>query len=151
MRNYPMYPYYSKETKCEEQIISFPPQHQDQQPGLEYLMNPKPISENRDYNGSGKLAGRVAIITGGDSGIGRAVAYAFAKEGADIVIAYLYEERDAEETKARVEEIGRRYLAIPADLRYKENCLDVVKKTIEPFGKLDVLVNNCAVQYPQNG
>ncbi|WP_284036864.1 SDR family oxidoreductase [Neobacillus sp. 114] len=149
MRNYPIYPYYSKESKCEEQPISFPPQHQDQQPGLEYLMNPRPISENQDYNGSGKLAGRVAIITGGDSGIGRAVAYAFAKEGADIVIVYLYEERDAEETKARVEEIGKRCLAIPADLRYKENCLEVVKKTIKTFGKLDILVNNCAVQYPQ--
>ncbi|WP_066319823.1 SDR family oxidoreductase [Bacillus sp. FJAT-29814] len=150
MRDYPMYPYYGKETKCDEQLLSFPPQHQDQQPGLEYLMNPRPISDNPNYKGSGKLQGKVAIITGGDSGIGRAVAYAFAKEGADIAIAYLYEELDAEETKARVEEIGSRCLAIPADLRFKENCQKVIDQTVQTFGKLDILVNNCAVQYPQD-
>lgn len=150
MRDYPMYPYYGKETKCEEQLLSFPPQHQDQQPGLEYLMNPRPISENPNYKGSGKLHGKVAIITGGDSGIGRAVAYAFAKEGADIAIAYLYEEQDAEETRARVEEFGRRCLAIPADLRFKENCQKVINQAVQTFGKLDILVNNCAVQYPQD-
>jgi NAD(P)-dependent dehydrogenase (short-subunit alcohol dehydrogenase family) len=148
MKNYPTYPYYDMETKCEEQPIAFPPQHQEQQPGLEYLMNPRPIYENPSYVGSRKLQDKVAIITGGDSGIGRAVAVAFAKEGADVVIAYLYEEQDAEETKAKIEQIGRRCLAIPTDLRFKENCTKVVEQTIQSFGKLDILVNNCAVQYP---
>ncbi len=150
MKDYPLYPYYSKETKCEEQPISFPPQHQNQQPGLEYLMNPKPIFENPAYLGAKKLEDKVAIITGGDSGIGRAVAVAFAKEGADIAIAYLYEQPDAEETKARVEQIGRRCLLIPTDLRFKENCTKVVEQTVQEFGKLDILVNNEAVQYPQD-
>jgi NAD(P)-dependent dehydrogenase (short-subunit alcohol dehydrogenase family) len=149
MKNYPMYPYYSKETKCEEELISFPPQHQDQQPGLEYLMNPRPIYENPSYVGSQKLQNHVAIITGGDSGIGRAVAVAFAKEGADIVIAYLYEQEDAEETMEIIKKIGRKCLTVPADLRFKENCTKVVEQTIKAFGKLDILVNNIAVQFPQ--
>jgi NAD(P)-dependent dehydrogenase (short-subunit alcohol dehydrogenase family) len=149
MKNYPMYPYYSKETVCEEKPIAFPPQHQAQHPGLEYLMNPRPIYENPAYVGSQKLQDYVAIITGGDSGIGRAVAVAFAKEGADIVIAYLYEHEDAEETKSRIEQIGRKCLAIPADLRFKENCTKVVEQTIQAFGKLDILVNNAGVQFPQ--
>lgn len=149
MKNYPTYPYYDNETKCEEQPLAFPPQHQEQQPGLEYLMNPRPIYENPAYVGSRKLQDKVAIITGGDSGIGRAVAVAFAKEGADVVIAYLYEEQDAEETKAKIEQIGRRCLAISTDLRFKENGKKVVEQTIQSFGKLDILVNNCAVQYPQ--
>jgi NAD(P)-dependent dehydrogenase (short-subunit alcohol dehydrogenase family) len=149
MNNYPMYPYYSKETKCEEKPIAFPPQHQDQQPGLEYLMNPRPIYDNPSYTGSQKLQNKVAVITGGDSGIGRAVAVAFAKEGSDIVIAYLYEQHDAEETKAKIEQVGRKCIAIAADLRYKENCTKVVEQTIQAFGKLDILVNNIAVQYPQ--
>jgi NAD(P)-dependent dehydrogenase (short-subunit alcohol dehydrogenase family) len=149
MNNYPMYPYYGKETKCEEKPSAFPPQHQDQQPGLEYLMNPRPIYDNPSYTGSQKLQNKVAVITGGDSGIGRAVAVAFAKEGADIVIAYLYEQHDAEETKARIEQMGRKCIAIAADLRFKENCRKVVEQTIQAFGKLDILVNNIAVQYPQ--
>jgi NAD(P)-dependent dehydrogenase (short-subunit alcohol dehydrogenase family) len=149
MNNYPMYPYYSKETKCEEQPIAFPPQHQNQQPGLEYLMNPRPIYENPSYAGSQKLQNKVAIITGGDSGIGRAVAVAFAKEGADVVIVYLYEQQDAEETKTRIEQIGRKCLAFPTDIRYKENCTKVVEQTIKTFGKIDILVNNAAVQFPR--
>jgi NAD(P)-dependent dehydrogenase (short-subunit alcohol dehydrogenase family) len=149
MNNYPIYPYYSKETKCEEQPIAFPPQHQNQQPGLEYLMHPRPIYENPSYTGSQKLQNKVAIITGGDSGIGRAVAVAFAKEGADIVIAYLYEHQDAEETKIRIEQIGRKCIAIATDIRYKENCTKVVEQTINTFGRLDILVNNAGVLYPQ--
>ncbi|MFP5115819.1 SDR family oxidoreductase [Bacillaceae bacterium C204] len=149
MNNYPMYPYYSKETKCEEQPIAFPPQHQNQKPGLEYLMNPRPIYENPSYAGSQKLQNKVAIITGGDSGIGRAVAVAFAKEGADVVIVYLYEQQDAEETKTRIEQIGRKCLAFPTDIRYKENCTKVVEQTIKTFGKIDILVNNAAVQFPR--
>ena len=113
----PMYPYIKHETKCKEIPVPFPPQHQYSQPGMEYLMEPRPISENIETRGSGKLQDRVAIITGGDSGIGRAVAYAFAKEGADIVIAYLNEHRDAQETKEHVEKLGRKCLLISGDLK----------------------------------
>lgn len=150
MNMYPKYPYYSKEIKCEEQPISFPPQHQPQQPGLEYLMNPRPIYENPSYIGSCKLQNKVAFISGGDSGIGRAVAIAFAKEGADIAIAYLYEDRDAHETKARIEELGRRCHIFRTDLRSKAACTSVVEQTVQCYGRLDILVNNIAVQYPQD-
>ncbi|HZG55657.1 MAG TPA: SDR family oxidoreductase [Paenibacillus sp.] len=146
---YPEYPPYGKTTVTEEQTIAFPPQRQTQQPGLEYLMNPRPIYDNPGYVGSGKLRDRVAIVTGGDSGIGRATAVAFAKEGAHVVLAYLYEDFDAEETKARVEQLGRRCLAMRADLRFKPACEAVVEQTVRAFGRLDVLVNNCAVQFPQ--
>jgi NAD(P)-dependent dehydrogenase (short-subunit alcohol dehydrogenase family) len=149
MNNYPMYPYYSKEIKCEEQTISFPPQQQERQPGLEHLMNPSPIFDNPSYIGSEKLLNKTAIISGGDSGIGRAVAVAFAKEGADVVIAYLDEHEDAEETKEVVERLGRSCILLPTDLRLKDNCIQVVEQTINTFGKIDILVNNCAVQYPQ--
>ena len=99
----PTYPYFGSETKCRNTPITFPAQHQDTQPGLEYLMNPAPIFDNGEYKGSGKLKGKVAVITGGDSGIGRAVAVAFAKEGADVVIAFTPRERkDAEQTKESV-------------------------------------------------
>ncbi|MBU5441146.1 SDR family oxidoreductase [Paenibacillus sp. MSJ-34] len=149
MNPYPVYPYYGKETKCEERPIAFPPQHQDRQPGLEYVMRPRPIFENPSYIGSRKLQNKVAIITGGDSGIGRAAAIAFAKEGADVAFAYLYERRDADETKARIEQLGRRCLALQADLRSKKACANVVEQTIGTFDKLDILVNNVGVQYPQ--
>ncbi|USB33726.1 SDR family oxidoreductase [Paenibacillus sp. YPG26] len=146
----PIYPYYGKETVCIDQKLSFPPQHQPTQPGIESLMNPRPISESPEYCGSGKLKDKVAVITGGDSGIGRAVAYAFAKEGADIVIAYLNETSDAIETRNRIEQLGRRCLLLETDLRFKENCSSVIDGTILHFGQLDILVNNHAVQYPQN-
>jgi NAD(P)-dependent dehydrogenase (short-subunit alcohol dehydrogenase family) len=146
---YPVYPYYSVRTQCEEVPISFPPQHQDQQPGLEYLMVPQPISENPSYLGANKLRGKVAIITGGDSGIGRAAAIAFAKEGADVVIVYLYEHEDAEATRQRVEQLGQRCLALACDLQDPQSSMYVVEQTIASFGRVDVLVNNCGVQYPQ--
>lgn len=145
----PVYPYVGQETVCTPQPIAFPPQHQPVQPGLESLMRPKPISENPEYRGSGKLQGKVAIVTGGDSGIGRAVAIAFAKEGADLVIPYLWEASDALETKRRIEELGQRCLPLQIDLRLKQNCEAVVRETLRCFGRLDVLVNNHAVQYPQ--
>ncbi|SEU24223.1 SDR family oxidoreductase [Paenibacillus sp. NFR01] len=145
----PTYPYYGQKTVCREEPIAFPPQHQDRQPGLEYLMNPRPISEDPSIGGSGKLTGKVALITGGDSGIGRAAAIAMAKEGADIAIAYLYEDVDAEATQRRIEELGRRCLRIRTDLRYKQNCSDTVAHTVNTFGRLDILVNNHGVQYPQ--
>ncbi|GGG54413.1 SDR family oxidoreductase [Paenibacillus radicis (ex Gao et al. 2016)] len=145
----PMYPYYSQETKCKQVPITFPPQHQDRQPGLEYLMNPLPISDNPAYKGSGKLNGKIAIITGGDSGIGRAVAIGFAKEGADVAIVYLYERKDAETTRQMVEQYGRRCLLIEGDLRQPDFSAEIVKLTLKYYGKIDVLVLNQGVQFPQ--
>lgn len=145
----PMYPYYSYETRCKKVPITFPPQHQDTQPGLEYLMSPVPISDNPEYKGSGKLAGKVAIITGGDSGIGRAVAIGFAKEGADLAIVYLYERIDAEATKKMVEDYGRSCLLIEGDLRQPDFSKEVVTRTLAMYGRLDVLVLNQGVQFPQ--
>jgi hypothetical protein len=113
----PTYPYFDREIKCQETPVTFPPQHQDVQPGLEYLMNPVPISDNKDYKGSGKLKGKTAVITGGDSGIGRAIAIGFAKEGADIVIAYTPRERqDADLTRRAVEFYGQRLFSVEGDL-----------------------------------
>jgi NAD(P)-dependent dehydrogenase (short-subunit alcohol dehydrogenase family) len=116
---------------------------------MEYLLKPRPISENPQSLGSCKLQGKVAIITGGDSGIGRAVAYAFAKEGANIAIAYLDEHRDAEETRERIREIGQECILLPGDLRNECQSYDVVKETMRTFGRLDILVNNHGVQFPQ--
>lgn len=130
-------------------VGGFPPQHQDVQPGIESLMVPRPISENPAYTGSGKLQDKVAIITGGDSGIGRAVAYAFAKEGADVVITYLNEHSDAAETKSRVEQLGRCCLAIAVDIGYEPYCRQIVEETLRHFGRIDILVNNAGVQFPQ--
>ncbi|WP_088106112.1 SDR family oxidoreductase [Halalkalibacter urbisdiaboli] len=146
---YPIYPYYSKKQKLETQLIAFPPQTQEQQPGLEYLMDPRPISENENYLGSGKLLNKVAIITGGDSGIGKAVALAFAKEGANIVIVYLNEHKDAQATKERVEQIGQKCLTISTDLREEKASEKVVSKAMESFGNIDILVNNHAIQFVQ--
>ena len=146
---YPVYKNISTKENCEVVKVNFPPQHQDCHPGLEYLMDPRPISENVNYKGSNKLEDKVAIITGGDSGIGRAVAYAFAKEGANIVIAYLNEDEDASETCEHVETLGRKCIAIKGDLQKEENCKLVIDKTLEEFGKIDILVNNHAVQYIQ--
>lgn len=146
---YPVYPYYSHEMKCEQQPISFPPQHQDRQPGLEYLMTPRPIFDNPAYQGSGKLLNKVAIVTGGDSGIGRAATVGFAKEGADVAIVYLYEQQDAEETKRAVEYYGRRCLLICGDLRQEAFAAEVVQRTLQTFGQLNVLVMNQGVQFPQ--
>lgn len=146
---YPHYEYLGKERMCRNVPISFPPQHQQQHPGLEYPMEPRPISENPDYRGSGKLTDKVAIITGGDSGIGRAVAYAFAKEGADVVIVYLYEHRDAEETRERIQQLGRKCILICGDLTNEIMSKHVVDQTIKYFGKINILVNNHAVQYVQ--
>jgi NAD(P)-dependent dehydrogenase (short-subunit alcohol dehydrogenase family) len=145
----PIYPYYGYETHCQQVPITFPPQHQDVQPGLEYLMNPIPISDNPQYKGSGKLAGKIAIITGGDSGIGRAIAIGFAKEGADMAIVYLYERKDAEATKQMVEQYGRSCLLIEGDLRNPSFSTEVVRRTLERYGKLNVLILNQGVQFPQ--
>jgi NAD(P)-dependent dehydrogenase (short-subunit alcohol dehydrogenase family) len=148
---YPIYPYYTVTTKCKPQPVTFPPQHQPRQPGIERLMVPKPIIENPNYTGSGKLHNKVAIITGGDSGIGAAAAIAFAKEGADLVIPYFseYENEDAFRTKKRIEELGQKCLLITGDLRDHRHCEYVIKQTIKTFGKLNILVNNHGIQFPQ--
>ncbi|MEK9199636.1 SDR family oxidoreductase [Ureibacillus sp. FSL E2-3493] len=146
---YPLYPNYGTITRVEDIPITVPEQRQYRQPGLECLMVPRPIIENPQYKGSMKLKGKVALITGGDSGIGAAVAIAFAKEGADVAIAYLDEHEDANRTKNRIEELGRRCLLLPGDLRNKKQCEYIVQKTIETFGKLNILCNHVGIQFQQ--
>ncbi|HYK72018.1 MAG TPA: SDR family oxidoreductase [Pseudoneobacillus sp.] len=128
---------------------TFPAQHQNHQPGVESEMNPKPTSVDSSYVGSGKLKNKVAIITGGDSGIGKAVAIYFAKEGADVAISYLNEHNDAEETKNLIEREGRKCLLIPGDIGSEAFCRDTVEKVMEQFNRIDILVNNAAEQHPQ--
>ena len=125
------------------------PQYQTVQPGMEYLMEPKPIFDNYNYKGSGKLKDKVAIITGGDSGIGRAVAVYFAKEGAKVVVVYYNEHIDAEYTKKYIEALGGECLLISGDLKNPEFSKMAVKNTVDKFGKVDILVNNAGVQYQQ--
>lgn len=116
-------------------------------PGLESQMKEKPRWKSEKYKVAGKLAGKIALITGGDSGIGRAVAYLYACEGADVAINFLpEEENDAEVVKNAIEELGRKCLLLPADLREKKNCVSIVEKTIKEFGALDILVSNAAWQ-----
>lgn len=131
----------------EEQTLQ-PPQQQET-PGKESEMTPKPSSDNSEYKGSGKLKGKVALITGGDSGIGRAVAIAYAKEGADVAILYLNEDDDAKETKDVVEKYGQRAVTIAGDIGNEAFCQQAIEQTVNTFGRLDILVNNAAEQHPQ--
>jgi NAD(P)-dependent dehydrogenase (short-subunit alcohol dehydrogenase family) len=136
----------SKPLMQEEPKGPFPEQHQ-RQPGIESQLNPRPRWKATRYRAAGKLEGKVALITGGDSGIGRAVAFLYAREGADVAINYLPEEQsDAEEVKRSVEALGRRCLLLPGDLTRASVCAQLIEKTIQQLGALDVLVSNAAHQ-----
>ena len=148
--NYPLIPYQGFKDENVRTPITFVAQHQDVQPGMEYEMKPNPIFENPNYIPSGKLQNKVVIISGGDSGIGRAISVLFAKEGADIVISYLNEHEDASYTKQIVESYGRRCILIPGDLRDENLSTYIAQTTMNALGKIDVLINNCGVQFPQN-
>lgn len=126
-----------------------PPQHQEP-PGSQAEMRPQPEGEARTYLAAGKLRGKVALITGGDSGIGRAVAVAFAKEGADVIILYLSEHEDAAEARRLVEEQGKRAMVIAGDVGDEAFCRDAVERAVREMGRLDILVNNAAEQHPQD-
>ncbi len=133
--------------ECRDFPTSFPPQHQKEQPGLQYIMKPQPVSEC--CRQKRKLENKTALVTGGDSGIGRAIAYDFVKEGACVAIVYYDEERDARDTADRIEALGGRCLLLRGDLKdpaFAKTCVD---KTVDHFGGLDILVNNHAVQYVQ--
>lgn len=133
----------------EEKVPLRPAQHQNQHPGIESEMIPRPQAEDSQYRGSGKLQGKVALITGGDSGIGRAVAIAYAKEGAEIAIIYFNEHADAAETKRQVEEEQRRCLTIAGDIGDEQFCQHAVEQIVKELGHLDILVNNAAEQHPR--
>jgi NAD(P)-dependent dehydrogenase (short-subunit alcohol dehydrogenase family) len=134
---------------AEQEKGTFPPQQQERQPGREHEMAPRPESRARGYRAAGKLLGRTALISGGDSGIGRSVAIMFAKEGADVSIIYLEEHADAEETRRLVEQEGRRCLLQAGDVGDRRFCEQAVARTVEALGRLDLLVNNAAEQHMQ--
>lgn len=125
-----------------------PQQEQEHQPGVETMMEPRPESEMEHYRGANKLLNKKTIITGGDSGIGKATAIAFAKEGADCVIVYLEEHKDAERTRELVENAGRKCILMPGDVGDSAFCRKVIEMAADEFGKIDVLVNNAGIQYP---
>lgn len=127
----------------------FPPQHQNHRPGIESEMNPLPHYKREFGVGCGKLKGKVAIITGGDSGIGRAVSVAFAQEGADISIVYLNEHKDARDTKMHIEELGQKCILVSGDVGNESFCKKVVNETIKAFGHLDILINNAGEIHAQ--
>jgi NAD(P)-dependent dehydrogenase (short-subunit alcohol dehydrogenase family) len=122
------------------------PQQKQSHPGLTSAMNPKPDHGEESYEGSGKLQGQVALITGADSGIGRAIAIAFAREGADLLISYLDEHEDAQETARWVERAGRKAVLVPGDIQHKPHCVSLVTRAVKEFGRLDIVVNNAAFQ-----
>ena len=144
---YPVYDYMGSKEVCEIVHKTFPPQHQESQPGFEYLMSPPPISAPFGARGCRRREGRTAVITGGDSGIGRAVAYAYAAEGARVLIAYLDEHQDALRTKQLIEETGGQCELAAGDLGRPEVAAMVAETAMERFGSIDILVNNIAVQF----
>ncbi|MYL53601.1 SDR family oxidoreductase [Pontibacillus yanchengensis] len=125
-----------------------PKQEQQRQPGYENPMNPSPLHADEDYQSGNKLKGKVAFITGADSGIGRSVAIGYAKEGANVAISYLDEHEDAEDTKAKIEAEGQSAVLLPGDVGDESTCKQLVEQTVDHLGKLDVLVNNAAEQHP---
>ena len=127
-----------------------PPQHQARRPGREYKMRPRAEGRRRKQRGSGKLQNKIALMTGGDSGIGRAVAIAFAKAGANVAMVYLEEHKDAKESERMVEEWGRKCLLIDGDVGQEKFCQKAVDQTVSEFKKIDILVNNAAEQHPQD-
>jgi NAD(P)-dependent dehydrogenase (short-subunit alcohol dehydrogenase family) len=133
----------------EHKAQTLPPQHQEHQPGRETEMHPRPASFAENYVGAGRLQDKVALVTGGDSGIGRATAIAFAKEGADVAIAFLEECEDARQTREAIEACGRRALSVAVDLGQEAACRGLIDRVIAEFGHLEVLVNNAAEQHPQ--
>lgn len=135
-------------SEYERQQQERPAQHQAGQPGREHEMQPEPVVIRDNYQGSGKLLNKVALVSGGDSGIGRSVAVHFAREGADVAIIYLNEDRDASATQQLIEREGRKALLIKGDCGSAEFCRKAVEDTVARFGKLDVLVNNAAEQHP---
>jgi NAD(P)-dependent dehydrogenase (short-subunit alcohol dehydrogenase family) len=139
----------NKEAQWISQSSDFPEQQQSQQPGIESVMNPKPVFDNATYRTSGKLQGKVAIISGGDSGIGRAVSLLFAKEGADIAIIYLNEHQDAEKTKQLINKAGRRCLLLDGDVGTEKFCQQAIEQTIKQLGGIDIVVNNAGEQHVQ--
>lgn len=136
-----------KYQKIDEQVD---PQEQTEQPGIEKEMSPEPIYDDKDYKGSGKLQGKTALVTGGDSGIGRAVAVAFAKEGANVAIAYLNEHEDAEDTVKAIESYGVKAFKRATDVSDAGNCQQLVEDVVSEFGTLNILVNNAGKQFPQD-
>ncbi len=148
--DYPKIPYIGFRQESNTIPITFPSQYQSVQPGLEDKMKPLPIFDNPNVQGSGKLKDKVVLISGGDSGIGRAISVLFAKEGANIAIVYLNEHEDAKCTKQLVEKYGRKCTLICGDLRDENFSPYIVDKVMKLFGKIDVLINNCGVQYPQD-
>lgn len=134
--------------KFEKMDDQTPPQTQSEQPGIESKMTPEPLYDDPNYKGSGKLAGKTALITGGDSGIGRAVAVAFAKEGANVAIAYLDEESDAKKTVEVIQSYGVKAMHKATDISKVENCKQLVEDVVAEFGGLNILVNNAAKQFP---
>lgn len=133
----------------ETKPTSFPPETQEKQPGNEQQMHPRPEYINENYKAAGKLEGKVALITGGDSGIGRAVSIHYAKEGANVAIVYLDEDADAKETQKLIEMEGKNCLLLKGDVKESEFCKSAVEQTYKELGGLNILVNNAAVQYPQ--
>jgi NAD(P)-dependent dehydrogenase (short-subunit alcohol dehydrogenase family) len=129
--------------------VSQPAQQQDP-PGVQSKMTPRPDCGEESYRGSGRMKGKSAVITGGDSGIGRAVAIAFAREGADVLISYLSEDEDAQDTARLVEDAGQKAVLVPGDVSAPEHCRDIISRAVEEFGKIDVLVNNAAYQMTRN-
>jgi NAD(P)-dependent dehydrogenase (short-subunit alcohol dehydrogenase family) len=143
------YKHISGDDHMPEKEQTLPPQTQSQQPGREHEMTPCPQADDPHYLGSGKLQNRVALITGGDSGIGRAVAVMFAKEGADVAISYLNEHKDADETRRLVEEHKRKCITMAGDVGDEGFCRESVERTVSELGRLDILVNNASEQHPQ--